>query len=97
MPTNPQQQLKRKADAPLKTTPKKQKKAAKRQASEEKFRKPSDWGQKDPIGITQAEIPLTNAEAFRLRGWYWRPRFDETEGGKYEEPECESPRGTKYW
>jgi hypothetical protein len=91
----PQQQQTRKADAPLKTTTtKKQKKAAKRQASEQKFRKPSDWVQKDPIGINQAEIPLTNAEAFRLRGWYWRPRF---EGVKYQEPECESPRGTKYW
>jgi hypothetical protein len=100
-----QQQMKRKADAEVNThtnTAKKQKKAPKQPNGNEPFRKPSDWGQKDPIGITQAHIPLTNSEVFRLRGWSWRmgPKdlvFERIEGLKYQGPECESPRGTKFW
>jgi hypothetical protein len=98
-------QMKRKADAGLNTqskATKKQKKTQKQEDSDEPFHVPSDWGQKEPIGIAQAEIPLTNAEAFRLRGWYWRRSpedlvFDCTGSVQCQGPACESPRGTKFW
>ena len=105
MVTVAQQQMKRKAGAELNThstATKKQKKTQKQEDSDEPFCIPNDWGQKEPIGITQGEIPLTNAEAFRLRGWYWRrsPKdlvFDHDGGTNCPGPESESPRGTKFW
>jgi len=77
---------------------KKQKKAQDQYVSTKEFRAPSSWGMKQPIGITQAEIPLTNAEAFRLRGWFWRrcPKDAPVEGGDENSGGCESPRGTVF-
>ncbi|CAA9966016.1 hypothetical protein CFE70_009409 [Pyrenophora teres f. teres 0-1] len=91
---------KRQADAEMKTdrNTKKQKRAQGQYVSTKDFRAPSDWGMKQPIGITQAEIPLTNAQAFRLRGWFWRrgPKDAPVKGGEDDSMRCESPRGTRF-
>jgi hypothetical protein len=100
-----QQHTKRTAETETSTqtkTNKKQKKAPEQQDGNESFRRPSDWGQKDPIGITQQQLPFANAEVFRLRVWTWEmgPKplvFDRIEGMKHQGPECESPKGTKFW
>lgn len=95
--------LKRKALSPLTTTttnphlskkprPISEKKL--QRVSDEDFRIPNCWGQVDPVGITQAQIPLSNAEAFRMRGWFWGGvQRDGVERDAWGE--VESPRGTK--
>ncbi|RAR09174.1 hypothetical protein DDE83_005634 [Stemphylium lycopersici] len=95
--------LKRKAEAEAPTprpTMKKQKISPKQYVSKDNFRTPSSRGTQQRIVITQPQIPLTNAEAFRLRGWFWRrsPKDAVTchDGiTSTRDDECESPRGTK--
>jgi hypothetical protein len=57
---------------------KRQKKEEKQYVSNQDFRPPSSWGPQYPIGVTQAEIPLTNVEVFKLRSWYWRRPTKDT-------------------
>ncbi|RMZ68819.1 hypothetical protein GMOD_00002681 [Pyrenophora seminiperda CCB06] len=91
---------KRQGDAEMKTDrkTKKQKKAHDQYVSTKEFRAPSSWGMKEPIGITQAETAFTNAQAFRLRGWYWtnHPRDAYVAGEADDSETCESPRGTRF-
>lgn len=93
LPLNPI--TKRKAPAPPHNHPsvtKKPKPSPKMYPSDEDFRVTSSWGQVDPIGITNAQIPITSAETIRLRGWYWRVSCAEF-GGE----ECESPMGGRHF
>ncbi|KAF1937801.1 hypothetical protein EJ02DRAFT_42271 [Clathrospora elynae] len=96
---------KRKAEgqsSTLKNNTKKLKKeiAPKQYVAEGEYRRPGSWGPKKPLCITTADIPLTNAEVFRLRGWYWTkaPKDSVVHGmGGVEDVMCESPRGTTFW
>ena len=95
--------LKRKAEAEEPTpkpTIEKHKFGPKQYVSQNDFRTPSSWGMQQRIGITQSLIPLTNAQVFRLRGWFWRrsPKDAVTchDGiTSTRDEECESPRGTR--
>jgi hypothetical protein len=46
------------------------------------------------LGVTQAERPLTNAEVFRLKGWYWRRILKNAELGKLDRVGYENSGGT---
>lgn len=62
--------------------------------SDESFRvsESSTWGQVDPIGITNGEIPLTPEEARRMKEWRWVWRSgEEGEGDRGGE----SPGGSR--
>jgi hypothetical protein len=46
-----------------------------------------------PVETLRGDVPFTNAEAFRIRGWYWEWSRKDEGGG---DGVLESPRGTRY-
>jgi hypothetical protein len=73
---------------------KKQKAAHEQNISDESFRtaQTPHFGAVQPMGIKTGDIPLSNVERWRLRGWRWQEaifRLDKTEPA-----DVESPTGT---
>jgi hypothetical protein len=73
---------------------KKRKTVRAQEISDESFRtaQTPHFGAVQPIGIKTGEIPLSNVERWRLRGWRWQEAVFRLD--KAEAADVESPTGT---
>jgi hypothetical protein len=89
---------KRKANEEIqsKNKAKKQMKAS-HQVTDEDFRtsETQQIGMVQPLGITAGQIPLSNVERWRLRGWRWQEAMMKMEMEVAQHAGAESPTGTK--
>ncbi|KAI8931834.1 hypothetical protein NX059_011470 [Plenodomus lindquistii] len=64
--------------------------------SDEDFRVNSTWGQVDPVGVTNGEIPFTTAEAWRMESWSWVRENEAMSTSDVSVSGLESPRGSSF-